>query len=43
MERHVADRPRGGYGGLTFDLADYQIDPAVLRPRVADYQARFGV
>jgi len=43
MAQHVADRPRGGYGGLTFALADYGIDPTVLRPRFAAYQARFRV
>jgi len=43
MARHVADRPGGGYGGLTFRLADYGIEPTSLRPAFAAYQARFGV
>lgn len=45
-ERRIAaaieGMPRGGYGGLTHDLADYGIDPAAERARFAGYTARFG-
>jgi hypothetical protein len=42
MERRVADLPRGGYGGVTHDLADYGIDAAAARRRFAAYAERFG-
>lgn len=43
MEQRVAEQPRGGYGGLTYALEDYGIDPQRLRPHFAAYAAHFGV
>jgi hypothetical protein len=43
MRRRIAELPRGGYGGVTHDLADYGIDTASERPRFAPYAERFGV
>lgn len=41
MQARIAELPRGGYGGVTHDLADYGIDPAAARARFAAYAARF--
>jgi len=43
MEKRITDEPRGGYGGLTFQLEDYGVDVPALRRRFEPYAARFGV
>ena len=43
MARRVAEQPRGGYGGLTFRLEAYGIDPEAARPLFRAYASRFGL
>jgi len=38
-----ATHPRGRYGGLIYDLADFELDAGELRQRFADYTWRFQV
>jgi hypothetical protein len=43
MERRIAGTPHGGYGGVTYALAPYGIDPAATRRHFAAYMERFAV
>lgn len=43
MLRFMADHPRGKFGAVDYDLAEFGLDPAVLRRRTGFYTERFGV
>ena len=43
MTRHVAAKPRGGYGENIYRLEEFGLDPAHEKRRFADYVAGFGL
>lgn len=43
MARHVAARPRGGYGENRYSFATHGLDPEAIRAQFAEYVETFGV
>jgi Sulfotransferase family len=43
MRTFMAEHPRGRHGAIVYDLAEFDLDPAVLRRSLAFYSDRFGV
>lgn len=43
MAAFMADHPRGKYGGVLYDLADFGLDPAERARALGGYTTRFGV
>ncbi|HEX6310838.1 MAG TPA: sulfotransferase [Acidimicrobiia bacterium] len=43
MDDFMADHPRGKFGGVVYDLADFDLDREELRGRLRFYVERFGV
>jgi hypothetical protein len=43
MDDFMAEHPRGKFGGVIYDLADFDLDPAQLRRNLSFYVERFGV
>ena len=43
MNRFMAEHPRGKYGTVEYDLAQFGLDPTELRAAFAFYTERFGV
>jgi hypothetical protein len=43
MARHVAARPRGGYGENRYSFAAHGLDPDAIRAVFADYVETFGI
>jgi hypothetical protein len=43
MDDFMADHPRGKFGGVIYDLADFDLDHDRLRERLRFYVERFGV
>ena len=43
MEAFLAEHPRGKFGTVIYDLADFGIDAAERRAALASYAERFGV
>jgi hypothetical protein len=43
MRSFMADHPRGKFGGIVYDLADFGLDPAERREALRFYTDRFGV
>jgi hypothetical protein len=43
MEAFMADHPRGKYGGVIYDLADFGLDRAERARALSGYTTRFGV
>ena len=39
----MAEHPRGKFGTVEYDLAQFGLDPAERRPALAFYIERFGV
>ncbi|MBN9510864.1 MAG: sulfotransferase [Alphaproteobacteria bacterium] len=43
MARHIAARPRGGYGENHYSFATHGLDPEAIRAQFAEYVETFGV
>ncbi len=43
MQEFMDDHPRGKFGGIVYDLADFGLDPAERREALRFYTDRFGV
>jgi hypothetical protein len=43
MQSFMDDHPRGKFGGIVYDLADFGLDPAERRDALRFYTDRFGV
>jgi hypothetical protein len=43
MQTFMADHPRGKFGGIVYDVADFGLDPAERREALRFYVERFGV
>jgi hypothetical protein len=43
MDDFMADHPRGKFGGVIYDLADFDLTRDELRERLRFYVERFGV
>jgi hypothetical protein len=43
MHAFMDDHPRGKWGAVEYDLADFGLDPAERRAALAFYSDRFGV
>ena len=43
MHRFTADHPRGKFGAIDYDLAQFGLDPGERRRALAFYTERFGV
>jgi hypothetical protein len=43
MRSFMDDHPRGKFGGIVYDLADFGLDPAERREALRFYVDRFGV
>jgi sulfotransferase family protein len=43
MQAFMGDHPRGKFGGIVYDLADFGLDPAERREALRFYVDRFGV
>ena len=43
MQEFVDEHPRGMYGRVAYDLADFEIDAQERRAKLAPYVERFGV
>jgi hypothetical protein len=43
MQSFMDDHPRGKFGGIVYDLADFGLDPAERRDALRFYTERFGV
>jgi hypothetical protein len=39
----MEDHPRGKFGGIVYDLADFGLDPSERRDALRFYTERFGV
>ena len=43
MQAFMDEHPRGKFGGIRYDLADFGLDPAERRRALRFYTDRFGV
>jgi hypothetical protein len=43
MQSFMDEHPRGKFGGIRYDLADFGLDPAERRRALRFYTDRFGV
>ncbi len=43
MDAFMVDHPRGKFGGVDYDLTQFDLDPAKIRTAAAGYIERFGV
>jgi hypothetical protein len=43
MQAFMDEHPRGKFGGIRYDLADFGLDPAERRQALRFYTDRFGV
>ena len=43
MSQFVQDHPRGKYGAVVYDLAEFGLDSAERRAALSFYSERFGV